>query len=273
MDAPPASDDTAPAVVVRNLRQSFADQGDVLRGVNLEVRPGTILGLLGPSGAGKTTLLRLLAGLLIPTSGQITLAGLNPVANPADAGRVVGCVIRNYGSFRRLLTGRENLQFFAELLGFSRAGAADRCEQVLSEVGLSAVAGRQYRSYTEGMRQRLFIGRALLCDPQVLILDEPTSGLSPNERSAFYGFLVDRVRETGTAVVYATHDLNEAQFLCDEVALLHKGQVVAQGGYLDVRKAAAEVFRLEQVAAGADPTYPGLVATRELTGRARRDRW
>jgi ABC-2 type transport system ATP-binding protein len=259
--------------VVRDVWHTYSDQTKVLRGVDLEVESGQILGLLGPSGAGKTTLLRLLSGLLIATRGEVSVAGINPAVDATEIGQRVGCVVRSYGSFRRLLTGEENLRFFAALLGLPSIRAADRCDEILAEVGLSAVARRPYHAYTDGMRQRLFIGRALLSDPSVLILDEPTSGLSPTERSSFYGFLGDRVRERGTTVVYATHDLNEAQFLCDGVALLHQGKIVAKGRYLDVRKAAAEVFRLTQAADAADPTYPGLVATRELTGRARRDRW
>lgn len=272
MAAATPSDPAPAAIVVRDVWQSFDGEEDVLRGVDLEVPAGHITGLLGPSGAGKTTLLRLLAGLLVATRGELRVAGLDPVKQRAAAGRSVGCVIRNFASFRRQLTGRENLRFFAALLGMPPSRAESRCEQVLAEVGLTAVAGRTYQSYTDGMRQRLFLGRALLSGPSVLILDEPTSGLSPNERSAFYGFLVDHVREMGTSVLYATHDLNEAQFLCDDVALMHQGRVAAQGPYLEVRKEAAEIFRLEQ-ASGHDPAYPGLVATSELTGRARRDRW
>lgn len=262
-----------PVIQMEDVWQSFGDGADALRGVTLAVGPGEILGLLGPAGAGKTTILRLLAGLLAATRGSVRVAGLDPIKDRADAGRKVGCVIRNSASFRTQLTGRENLRFFAELLGQRPGRARDRCDTVLAELGLTAVADRLYQSYSDGMRQRLFIGRALLSNPSVLILDEPTSGLAPTERSAFYGFLMDHVRERGTAVLYATHDLNEAQFLCDEVALLHEGQVVAQGRYLDVRKAAAEVFRLEQVAGGGEPAYPGRVAAKELTGRARRDRW
>jgi ABC-2 type transport system ATP-binding protein len=266
-----SSPEGIPAIQFLDVWQVFRDQGEVLRGVNLTVERGVILGLLGPSGAGKTTLLRLLAGLLEPTRGEVRVAGHQPAGNAGHA-RDVGCVIRNFSSFRPRLTGRENLLFFTALFGMSANAGTRRCDDLLADTGLTAVADRRYSSYTDGMRQRLFMARALIPDPEVLVLDEPTGGLSPTERSDFYGFLVDHIRERGCTVLYATHDLNEAQFLCDEVALLDRGKIVAQGSYLGVRADAARVFARTQLA-GAAPTYPGVVAARELAGRARRDRW
>jgi len=258
----PAREDAPPLLMIDGVSKRYlgagpiawalslgrAPRGDTLAldDVSMQVAPGEIVGLLGPNGSGKSTLLRCACGLLTPSRGTVRTLGEDPARIATTVRGRVGLVIRDDRSFNQRLTGLENLMFFAALQQIPRADVARRVREVMHELGLSAVAERPYRSYSSGMKQRLSVTRALLGQPELLLMDEATSGLDPGKRDAFYALLGRLIKERAMGVVYATHDLTEAQYLCDRVILLDEGRVVAQGEYLHVEPHAEALFRRER---------------------------
>lgn len=201
---------------------------DALREVDLEVKQGSIVGVLGENGAGKSTLLRLIAGLLLPDSGSIEVLG-DDVATAGHQHRArVGYVIADERSFAWRLSARDNLRFFAALYGLSGQVAAARIDAALDEVDLQQHAGRPVSGYSTGMRQRLALARGLLGAPEIFLFDEPTRGIDPLQARRLRAFLRERLLDGRTAVV-ATHDVEEARSLCDEVVIVRDGSVVGGG--------------------------------------------
>ncbi len=244
-----------------------------LQGVNLDIEASTILGLLGPADSGKSTLLRVIAGLVQPSRGQVRIMGLDPFSQASELAGQIGYVVQQKGSFRGDLTPRDNLMFFAGMHGLHGHAGNTRVNELLEGFGLGDVTHLPCRHLSVGTLHRLAVARALLTDPEVLVIDTLTSDLDPIHRSEFYGFLLDHVRMRGCAVVYATHNLNEAQFLCHQVALMDQGRVVAQGDYLAVSAAASTLFDARQeVEASKSPLYPRQTDLRQ-TRRRRRERW
>jgi ABC-2 type transport system ATP-binding protein len=203
---------------------------EVLRGVSLEVRRGEFFGLLGPNGAGKTTLFKILATLIQPEAGRAEVQGIDVLRDPGAVRRVLTPVIADERSLNWRLTGVENLRLFAALYGVpgrDREGAALR---LLDTIGLAEAAHRMVGTYSSGMKQRLLIARALLSRPAVLLLDEPTRSLDPVSARDFRRFLREEIAgRQGCTVMLATHDADEALELCDRLAVLHRGRLVAQG--------------------------------------------
>ena len=197
----------------------FASHGrEVLKDVHLSVYPGEVLGIIGANGAGKSTLLWLLAGLLEPTSGSVTLDG-EPVHELAvRASGKVGLITAEAGVYP-LLTGRENLHYFGGLYRISASEVDARVSALASSLQLTVDLDRPTRTYSSGMRQTVSLLRALLLKPRLLLLDEPTSHLDPNATSALHQTIRDQAG-AGVAVVIATHDLYSAQHMCDRVAAL-----------------------------------------------------
>lgn len=203
-----------------DLRFRYPEQSDdALKGVSLALSRGEALGLLGPNGSGKSTLLGILIGLRAPQSGTIALA--------AGAAPVVAWVPQEY-AFYPQMTCRENLGFFVAMLDLGRAEQAARIERVVAACKLEEFVDRQARHCSGGVRRRLNIAIALLQQPDVLLLDEPTVGVDPQSRA----FLLEQVRQLvqqGTAVVYATHYMEEVAAVCSRILLLDHGKVLAEG--------------------------------------------
>jgi ABC-2 type transport system ATP-binding protein len=198
-----------------------------LDAVSLEVPTGTIVGLLGPNGAGKTTLLRLICGLLSPSAGRIEVLGGDPAQHPAQVRRSLGVVLGGERSVYWRLTGRENLLYTAALYDVPSGAARERAAEALRLVGLEDRADDLVEQYSTGMRQRLALARALVHDPPLLLLDEPVAGLDPHAVAAMRQ-LFDRLRtDRGRTVIIATHNLSDAERLCDRVAILDRGRLVA----------------------------------------------
>ncbi|MBW3574832.1 MAG: ABC transporter ATP-binding protein [Actinobacteria bacterium] len=212
-------------VRVAELEKSFSGH-IALHGVDLEVPWGGIVALLGPNGAGKSTLLRILGTTVLPDRGRAEVAGHDVVADPGAARRCLGLVLGEERSWYWRLSGRDNLQFFAALHGLRRSAARSRAAELLADVGLTEAADRRFDRYSSGMRARLSLARALLCEPPVLLLDEPTRTLDPMAASAFRGE-VRRQAEAGRAVLFATHDLHEAAAVASRVVVMAGGGVVA----------------------------------------------
>ncbi len=195
-------------------------------GVHLRVHRGELFGLLGPNGAGKTTLIKMLCTLIVPTAGRARVAG-HDLSQEAAIKGAVGLVVSDERSFYWRLSARRNLSFFAAMAGLGRAETGLRVEEVLSAVGLSDLAGRRFGEMSTGMRQRLAIARGLLHRPQLLFMDEPTRSLDPLATARLHDLVRRLVQDEGMTVLLTTHNLGEAESLCDRVALMHRGQIRA----------------------------------------------
>lgn len=196
--------------------------------LTISVNSGEVFGLLGPNGAGKSTVIKMLTTLLPPTSGNAAVAGFDVVRNPGQVRRVIGYVPQML-SADGSLTGRENLLVFAKLYGIPRAERASRISNALEFMGLSDSADKLVRTYSGGMIRRLEIAQAMLHRPRVLFLDEPTVGLDPLARQVVWGLLQQLRQEHDTTILMTTHYMEEADDLCDRVAIMHRGKVVAVG--------------------------------------------
>src|SRR5882762_7391098 len=215
-------------------------------GVDLVVEPGEIFGLLGPNGAGKTTTMKMLATLLLPTSGTIRVLGIDPLARPREVRARLGAMLSGERSLYWKLTGRENLEYFAALYHVPPKDTKERIDRSLAAVKLSDREDDYVERYSTGMRQRLALARALLPDPPLVILDEPTVGLDPQSSRD----LRDRVRDLraqGRTILLTTHYMEEADQLCDRIAIIDHGQIVALDtpAALKRRIRAEEIVRLE----------------------------
>ncbi|MET9624449.1 ATP-binding cassette domain-containing protein [Streptomyces sp. NPDC006464] len=201
---------------------------EAVRGIDLTVRTGEILGLLGPNGAGKTTTLRMLTTLLPPTGGAATVAGHDLVRDPAAVRRRIGYVAQS-GGVDPTETVRSELVVQGRLYRLGRAEAAARAEELAGELGLTGLLDRRTAALSGGQRRRLDIALGLTHRPDVLFLDEPTTGLDPGSRADLWA-LVRRLRDThGTTVVLTTHYLDEADALADRLVVVDGGRVVAEG--------------------------------------------
>ena len=195
-------------------------------GVDLRVERGEIFGLLGPNGAGKTTTMRMLATLLEPTSGSARVLGLDVVHEARDIRRRMGAVLSDGRSVYWKLTARENLEYFAALYHVPPREQRERIQRVLEQVNLTDRADDYVERYSTGMRQRLVLARALLPDPELLLLDEPTVGLDP-QSSRDLRERVQELRAQGRSVLLTTHYMEEADQLCDRIAIVDHGRIVA----------------------------------------------
>ncbi len=207
------------------LRKSFG-RTIAVDGLSLDIPRGTVFGVLGPNGAGKTTTISMGVGLLAPDSGTIDLDGLGPPTNPAVRAKI-GVAPQSLALYEEL-TAAENLAVFARLYALSRSAALARAGEVLRQVGLTERAHDRVRAFSGGMKRRLNLAAALLHTPPLLILDEPTAGVDPQSRTAIIELVRD-LRDRGTTVVYTTHYIEEAQRLCDHVAIVDHGRVLALG--------------------------------------------
>ncbi|HEX2320443.1 MAG TPA: ABC transporter permease [Streptosporangiaceae bacterium] len=217
---------SVPAVRVEGVVKHFGATV-ALDGAGLEVPGGMVFGLLGPNGAGKTTLVRILATLLAPDAGRAEVFGHDVAREPAAVRELLG-LTGQFAAVDELLTGRENLEMFGRLFKLSREGAHRRASELLERFGLTQAADRPARTYSGGMRRRLDIASSLLTRPQVLFLDEPTTGLDPRSRNEIWA-IVRELRREGTTLLLTTQYLEEADQLADRIAVIDRGQVIAEG--------------------------------------------
>ncbi|MCL4876412.1 MAG: ATP-binding cassette domain-containing protein [Anaerolineae bacterium] len=218
--------DSTYAIEVKDLRKSFG-KVEVLKGISLQVKRGTLLALLGPNGAGKTTTVRILATLIRPNSGTVRVFG-HDVVHEADAVRRRVSLTGQFASVDDELTGLENLILVARLLGYSWGQARERAKELLNAFGLAEAAARQVKNYSGGMRRRLDIAASIVIAPDVLFLDEPTAGLDPRSRRQVWD-IVRTLLSTGTTVLLTTQYLEEADQLADRVVIIDHGTVIADG--------------------------------------------
>ncbi len=219
------------AVKIRQLCRVFRSRRKpaevvALDDVNLTIPVGEVHGLLGPNGAGKTTLCKILATVLLPTSGHATVAGHDVVRDTAAVRRSIGIVFGGERGLYTRLTARQNLEFWAAMYGLRGRALRQRVHSMLDQIGLTERADDRVEGFSRGMKQRLHLARGLIGDPQVVLLDEPTTGMDPVAGREFRT-LIDRLREDGRTVLLATHDMAEAEAVCDRVTLIDHGRVLA----------------------------------------------
>jgi ABC-2 type transport system ATP-binding protein len=215
----------------QGLFKSSVEVVEALRGVSFTVDYGEVVGLLGPNGAGKTTTIKILATLLLPDEGEAYVAGYNVVKEPGEVRKRIGLMLTVERGFYGKLTGRENLEYFAALYGLDREYADKRIEHLMRLLELDRLGGdyKLFEEFSLGMRARLSLARALLSDAPVLLLDEPTLGLDPPSARRIRELVKRLAREERKAVLYTTHNMFEAEIVCDRILLINRGQVVASG--------------------------------------------
>ncbi|MET8513837.1 ATP-binding cassette domain-containing protein [Streptomyces sp. NPDC005077] len=215
------------AVEVRGLVKHYGET-KALDGVDLDVREGTVLGVLGPNGAGKTTLVRCLSTLVVPDAGHATVAGYDVVKQPRQLRRIIG-LTGQYASVDEKLSGWENLYMIGRLLDLPRKTARTRADELLERFSLTEAAKRPAMNYSGGMRRRLDLAASMIGSPAVLYLDEPTTGLDPRTRNEVWDE-VQRMVAEGATVLLTTQYMEEAEQLANELTVIDKGRIIANGG-------------------------------------------
>jgi ABC-2 type transport system ATP-binding protein len=217
-----------PTIEAHQLTKTYAGGVEAVRGIDLQVAAGEVFGLLGPNGAGKSTTVGMFATTITPTSGTARLAGHDVTTDPIAARRSSAVVFQD-PVVDRPLSGRRNLEIHARLWGLDQAAARRRIAEVVGPFGLDDLIDRPVGSYSGGQRRRLEIARALVSEPQVLFLDEPTVGLDPRIRYELLDHIAGLRARSGMTILLTTHHLDEAEQLCDRVAVVHQGRIVALG--------------------------------------------
>jgi sodium transport system ATP-binding protein len=213
-------------IVVTNLRKSFGEVKAV-NGVSFEARDGEITGLLGPNGAGKTTTLRMLYSLLPPDGGEIRIDGLDPTRDAMEIKRTLGVVPDSRGLYSRL-TARENIAYYGELHGMSRAKIGERIADLVETLDMADFIDRRTEGFSQGQRVKVAIARAMVHEPQTVLMDEPSNGLDVMSTRALRDY-VRGLRRAGRSVVLSTHIMQEVAALCDRIVIIAKGEVAADG--------------------------------------------
>jgi ABC-2 type transport system ATP-binding protein len=254
--------DRALAIEVCDLRRTYRTttgtlrrrrlEVEAVRGISLEVAPGELFGLLGPNGAGKTTTIRVLCTLLLPTSGTVRVLGLDVVDKAHEVRRQIGYVFGGDRGLYDRLSALDNLRYFAELYGLEPRQLRSRIGEVLELVGLTGRESERVEGFSRGMRQRLHLARGLLHDPPVLFFDEPTIGIDPVGAREVRQLVADLAKQ-GKTILLTTHYMFEADSLCDRIAVIAHGSIVAQGTPRDLKAAVSDRTVVEIEAYGVTP--------------------
>lgn len=213
-------------IKIEKLCKSYKDK-QILKNITLTVEKGDIFGLLGPNGAGKTTLLRILIGLTRPTSGNVFIGGYNIVKHLSKVKRLIGIAFQE-DSFYDGLTGLENVLYFASLYHVNPKVAVERARNLFKLLGLEAQQNKLVAYYSGGMKKRLNIICSLVHDPPILLLDEPTAGLDPMGRRKIWQ-IIKKLNEMGKTILLSSHIMQDIEALCNKVAILHRGEIIAYG--------------------------------------------
>ncbi|MFI5617437.1 ATP-binding cassette domain-containing protein [Streptomyces sp. NPDC051567] len=254
------------AVEVRGLVKHYGET-KALDGVDLNVREGTVLGVLGPNGAGKTTLVRCLSTLIVPDAGTATVAGYDVVRQPRQLRRTIG-LTGQYASVDEKLSGWENLYMIGRLLDLSRKDARRRTDELLERFSLTEAAKKAAMHYSGGMRRRLDLAASMIGHPAVLYLDEPTTGLDPRTRNEVWDE-VQRMVAEGATVLLTTQYMEEAEQLADELTVIDRGKVIANGKVDELKaRVGGRTLRIRPVSASDLPGMARALAEAGLDGVA-----
>jgi ABC-2 type transport system ATP-binding protein len=260
--ARPSAVATSTILDARDLHKTFGER-EVVRGVSFHINAGEIFGLLGPNGAGKSTTINMLATYLAPTSGTATVAGIS-ITDREQVKRSIGLVPQEIALYEDL-SAEENMRFFGEVYGIHGAALTERIDLLLDRVGLLDRKTEKVSTFSGGMQRRLNLAVGLIHEPPLLMLDEPTVGVDPQTREAIFE-LAEHLRDTGTALLYTTHYMEEAERLCDRIAIIDEGLIVAEGTLAELleTRTAEPVTRTERPHGLAEVFL-------QLTGRQYRD--
>lgn len=258
----------ASSLQVRRLLKTLIGGGPArtkaLDNVTFDVPAGSVFGLLGPNGAGKTTLVKILSTLVLPDSGMARVRGIDVTKHPHKTLRHLQTVLSEGFGFERRLTGRQNLEFYSALYGLRGERATKRIEKVLRTVGLQGNDHLKYQRYSTGMARRLLVSRSLLSEASILVFDEPTSGMDPANAIDFRKVMTERLaHKEGRTIVLTTHNMLEAEQVCDLIGVLDKGKLVALGSPDEIRKMVGEKHTLSLTLGGErithDSTAPQII--------------
>jgi len=237
---------------------------EALRGVDFAIEQGELFGLLGPNGAGKTTTIKILTTLLLPTSGSARVGGFDPAREAREVRRRIGYVFGGDRGLYDRLNGLDNLRYFADLYRVPAATKRRRIEELLELVGLTGRERERVETYSRGMRQRLHIARGLLHDPAILFLDEPTIGLDP-VGALELRTTIGSLRDAGKTILLTTHYMFEADALCDRLAVIANGKIVATGTARQLKQVVTDRTVIEvETFGGVEETH--LEQLRQLNG-------
>lgn len=219
-----------------NIVQISKQFGEIkaVKKVTFEIRDGEIYGLLGPNGAGKSTTIRCLSGLTIPDEGECLINGHSIHSDPIKAKQHLGLVPQDLALYQDL-SARDNLQFWGRAYGLSGQPLKQRIQEVLEQVGLDKRAKEPVNNFSGGMKRRLNFACGIIHQPKALLLDEPTVGVDPQSREHLLA-AIESLKQQGTAVLYSTHYMQEAERLCDRVGIIDQGEIIAQGSVAELRK-------------------------------------
>ena len=214
----------APILSVKNLTKQFKNFKAV-DGVSFDVDEGEIFGLLGPNGAGKTTIIRIIATVLAPTQGTVEVLDFDIVKNAEEVRKNIGVLTTDIGVYERF-SGRENLRYFGELYGLSKNILEERINELADLLEMQDFIDRRAGKYSTGMKQKLAIARSVIHNPKIIIFDEPTAGLDVLASQTVLNFMRQSKKPSG-CVIFSTHQMHDAEKMCDRVVIIHKGKVIA----------------------------------------------
>ena len=239
-----------------------------LNKVSFSVDHGEVFGLLGPNGSGKTTLIKILSNLVIPESGRVVVDGINVLTNPYVAANRLQTVLSESIGLEKRISAKQNLLLFASLYNLPKDEANERVDKFLDFFGLTEVADKTSQSFSTGMSRKLSVARVLLSNASVVVFDEPTSGLDPGAADSFRRLILhDLVKEEGKTVLIATHNLAEASFMCNRIALLDRGKLLAIGSPEEVSRTVGDRVHLAITLEGPVMDLEGLlVVLRKVEG-------
>lgn len=254
---------TSPVLQVDNLVKRYADV-EAVRGVTFSVDEGEVFGLLGPNGAGKTSTIEVLEGLRVPDGGRVSVCGFDPQRNPSELKREIGATLQATSLPDKIRVG-EALRLFASFYRRKRSP-----DELLKRFGLEEKRNTFYNQLSGGQKQRLALAMALVNDPKVLFLDEPTAGLDPQVRREIYG-IIEELKHEKKTIVLTTHYIEEAEKLCDRVAIIDHGKLIAEGTPRELKQRSGDTTRVEvrlakRAVDGALKKLDGVVDAREVDG-------
>ncbi len=219
--------DGSPAEIeVQNLVKTFGKH-EAVKGVSFTIGKGEIFGLLGPNGAGKSTIINMMCGYLAPTSGDTLVAGISISKEPRKVKRMLGVVPQEIALYKDL-SSMQNLEFFGEMYGLARKERRERAEEVLHFVGLYDRRKEPVETFSGGMQRRINMAIAMMHRPAFLLMDEPTVGVDPQSRENIFE-TIEKLRDQGTTILYTTHYMEEAERLCNHIAIMDEGRIIAMG--------------------------------------------
>lgn len=221
-------------IVVEGLKKSFGDF-EVLHGISFSIDNGEIFGLIGPNGAGKTTTLRILATLLLPTDGHVTVFGLDLVGRASEIRKMISYLAEDSGAYRNL-SGREYLRFLAKIFYDDKHEMEMAVEEAIRLSGLESRIDDKVKTYSKGMKRRLQVARVFMTSPKLAILDEPTTGLDVMHSQEIRRAIKEMSREKGITVILSSHNMFEVEYLCDRIALIDHGRILEIGTPKEVKE-------------------------------------